>query len=307
MIRPGDALEAELLREKLRYFESNIAPLPGLTDQSREVLIAQIIESQRRVRYLLTVRETNHTNALNPQSGCFDPLKGAVLCNRAGDFEEACWLVFLSVHFGRHRRYGWALSACFYGCLDQGGRWTWPVVSENPDRVLDWLEENEATIRLKGGGFGNHRKYQSLKARGTRGTGAVLTSYVGWVGPSHAERFSFVSAQAESPTAQFSMLYESLSPVIEFGRTARFDYLSMLGKLGLLDIQADSLHLSNSTGPIAGARLLLSGSKEPAIDAREAESRLQPLVQLFEMSFDVLEDALCNWQKSPNFFLPFRG
>jgi hypothetical protein len=40
-------------------------------------------------------------------------------------------------------------------------------------------------IRAPGvpGGFGNHRKYESLDADSPRGTGAVVESYVGWVNP----------------------------------------------------------------------------------------------------------------------------
>ena len=37
------------------------------------------------------------------------------------------------------------------------------------------------------------------------------------------------------------------------------------------------------------------------------EAALTPLRAELNVGFDVLEDALCNWQKSPDEFKPFRG
>jgi hypothetical protein len=34
---------------------------------------------------------------------------------------------------------------------------------------------------------------------------------------------------------------------------------------------------------------------------------LVPLREELDVGFDVIEDALCNWQKSPAEFKPFRG
>jgi len=51
MIRPGDTCEADELRDGLTRFEEEHEPLLGLNEQSREVFVAQLIESLRRVRY----------------------------------------------------------------------------------------------------------------------------------------------------------------------------------------------------------------------------------------------------------------
>jgi hypothetical protein len=78
-------------------------------------------------------------------------------------------------------------------------------------------------------------------------------------------------------------------------------------KMGLVDIEADSAHLLGATGPLAGARLLLDGDKRSSSAARDLESRLSLVQAALGVPFDVLEDALCNWQKSPRNFVPFRG
>lgn len=91
--------------------------------------------------------------------------------------------------------------------------------------------------------------------------------------------------------------------VARFGRTARFDYLTMLGKLGLAAIEPAFAYLENSTGPIRGARLLFGADETAAIPERwlvELDAKLS-------VGMQVLEDALCNWQKSPARFVPFRA
>ncbi len=222
-------------------------------DASREVLVGQLIESERRVRYAHWMRDAELSNrALDAGSETFDPLKAAVLCHRSGQHDEACWLIFLSVHFGQSRRRRWELAGHFYGRLGQGGRWDWATVSDDVDSVRSWLELNSPTIRAQGATFGNHRKYESLDGRSEVGTGAIIESYVEWVGEggSHAERFARAAPPSASPADRFAALYTTFRPVKRFGRTGTFDYLTMLGKLGLADVAADSAHLTAATGPL---------------------------------------------------------
>ena len=102
----------------------------------------------------------------------------------------------------------------------------------------------------------------------------------------------------------FDRLYRSMAAsVLRFGRLARFDYLTMLAKLGLAPIEAGSPYLQGSTGPLRGARLLFGGNH----DAAELDDWLVELDRDLQVGMQVLEDALCNWQKSPSTFEPFRG
>src|SRR5262249_1767487 len=103
----------------------------------------------------------------------------------------------------------------------------------------------------------------------------------------------------------FDLLYRSMTVVHRFGRTARFDYLSMAGKIGLVAIRPGKTYLVDSTGPRQGA-LLLSGESDHTNTAG-LEEKLACLEQHLGVGFDALEDALCNWQKSPSVFRPFRG
>jgi hypothetical protein len=155
-----------------------------------------------------------------------------------------------------------------------------------------------------------HRKYQSLSAYSNVGTGAVIASYVAWVSPprSHAEMIKDIHAKVgQDPKAVFDFLYKSMDSVIGFGRLGRFDFLTMLGKLGVAPIDPGSAYLVGATGPLQGARLLLSNDPKAKIRASELDTILGDLDSYLNVGMQVLEDSLCNWQKSPNKFVSFRG
>ena len=100
----------------------------------------------------------------------------------------------------------------------------------------------------------------------------------------------------------FDDLYRGMS-VNSFGRTARFDYLTMVGKLGLSPIEPGSAYLSGATGPLTAARLLFGTTDRPV----DLDRALVELDLTLNVGMQVLEDALCNWQKSPSVFKPFRS
>ncbi|MCY1226989.1 Alpha-glutamyl/putrescinyl thymine pyrophosphorylase clade 3 [compost metagenome] len=98
-----------------------------------------------------------------------------------------------------------------------------------------------------------------------------------------------------------------MAAVMSFGRTGRFDYLTMLAKVGLAGIDANSTYMNEATGPKKGARLLFDGQIDSNTGARILESRVAALEKHLGVGMQVMEDAMCNWQKSPGKYLPFRG
>jgi hypothetical protein len=167
---------------------------------------------------------------------------------------------------------------------------------------------------LKGDGtprnFGNHRKYQSLDARTPTGTGAAFETYVEWVNPPRTHDMLFQEAYEECARdrkATFDHLYKSMSKVASFGRTARFDYLTMVGKIGLAPIEPGSTYMHGATGPLLGARLLFGGRTGATMERSRLDGWLVELGTHLGVGMQVLEDALCNWQKSPARFKRFRG
>ena len=311
MVRPGERTLAVGLEGALSQFERESHSLPGIQDASfRASLVEQFIESLRRVRYVKTIHRRNVSRRRsNPNDPLFDPVKAAILYQTRGMLDEAFWMVFYFVHFGRHKRGGWNYARAVYGRLgDPTLRWDWEATSADPSSFRKWLNDNQLAIKAYGSpsGFGNHRKYQSLDAYSGVGTGAAFESYVSWVEPSgnHAALFDAALADARGdPREAFRILYHSMACVASFGRTAIFDYLSMVSKLGLADIEPNGPYIQASTGPIDGARLLFGKHYSP----KELDRLAQALGNHLGMDMQSLEDALCNWQKSPETFRPFRG
>ena len=314
MIRPKDRMLADSLRIKLLRFADREQPLPGIRDpDALDVLVAQLVESVRRIVFVQRLRERDTSSRrTDPNDEIFDPLRAAVFHQRRGNIDEAFWLVFLFVHFGKHRIGEWRYAREIYGRLGAADFWDWQHVSADPEAFRSWLAANVPRLRRPDapGGFGNHRKYQSLDAHSPTGTGAAVASYVAWVAPprTHQELIrSSLRATQSHPRKTFDELYRSMAVVASFGRVAKFDYLAMIGKLGLAPIEPYSAYLIGSTGPLAGARLLFTGDAKSRMSARELDANLIHLECALGVGFQVLEDAFCNWQKSPYRFRPFRG
>ncbi len=305
MIRRNNLQLAKQIKNNLvSYSRKN--SLPGIrSSKNLNCLVEQMIDSVKRIKYvkLVSGKEVSKVN-LDVSSGLFDPLKGAIWHMQNGNLDEAFWLVFLATHFGKNKNSGWRLIRSVYGGLGEEPFWTWERITANVGEFRTWIEDHQQEIKLSGH-FGNHRKYESLSGLKKRGTGAALASYVKWVGGQHELLISIAKDQVgEDPRLLFNCLYNSMD-VMSFGRTAKFDYLTMVGKMGLVDIEPGSTYLNGATGPFRGARLLFGGNKRK----EELEKLLNDLEAHLGLYYgmQVLEDSLCNWQKSPNEYLYFGG
>jgi len=133
-------------------------------------------------------------------------------------------------------------------------------------------------------------------------------SYVAWVRRAGTHEALVQQAEAEcagDPRKMFDWLYRSMGSVVRFGRTARFDYLTMLGKIGLAPIEPGSTYMTGATGPFSGGCLLFGTGR--SVNRSEMDQRLVRLGDRLNVGMQVIEDALCNWQKSPGTLVRFRG
>ncbi|MDQ3168535.1 MAG: hypothetical protein M3Q55_00150 [Acidobacteriota bacterium] len=312
-MKARDAAQDNRLREALVRLEASGLSLPGIEDDAaRDVLIRQLLESVHRVNYVGAIvnREISPRRA-DPNDPIFDPIRAAILHARQSNIDEAFWLVFLFVHFGKNLRGGWRYLLEVYGRLGEEPSWSWAQVTGDPDGFRAWLADKKSHIgrNTVPGGFGNHRKYESLDALGPSGTGASIAGYVRWVaeGGGHAALFRAAVDDASGDARMaFNSLFRTMK-VVRFGRTAKFDYLAMVGKIGLAVIEPDAAYFENRSGPTLGARLLFAGSKNAPVSIRELESLAKRLDSGIQVGMQAIEDALCNWQKTPNRFKAFRG
>lgn len=265
------------------------------------------MDSIRRVNFVYTLRNRNISqDCIDPVSDAFDPIKAAILLHRNGEVEEAFWLVFLATFCGKNLKNGWLMLKQFYSMLNTGHTLTWEYISNNVAQFNVWYNNNYTDITRA---FGNHRKFETLKATSQKGPKSVFESYVNWVGPnlSHQRMISdrINKIGGHNPKILFDDLYNSMNTVVRFGRTSRFDYLTMLGKVGLVNIEPPETYLDSSTGPIKGARLMFGHHKADVYKTKL--KLLENGLSLGPMAMQVLEDALCNWQKSPSSYKLFMG
>jgi hypothetical protein len=72
-----------------------------------------------------------HPDRANPDSDLFDPERAAMFHARSRNCDEAIWQIFLSIHFGKHAKYGWRMLRDVYSGLGNG-LWTWTRTSTHP-------------------------------------------------------------------------------------------------------------------------------------------------------------------------------
>lgn len=310
-----DVVRMQQLYSGLGLYEQEVRVLTGISAAThRQTLVLQFIDSLRRNRYFTSIAQRDISDVrCDPSNDLFDPERAAVFNYRQGRIDEAFWLVFLSTHFGKNLRTKWRYVRDIYGRQGNTTYWDWSQTSTNPVLFRQWLSTNLTTLSGGDGikrSFGNHRKYQSLHPYSATGTGAAIESYVNWVNQfgSHDLLIQDAATQTDgSPRAMFHYLYQSMDAVTSFGRTAKFDYLTMVGKLGLAPIEPGSAYMDKATGPLTGAKLLFTGNPNANLSCSELDARLVQLEGYLVVGMQAMEDALCNWQKRPEEFKSFRG
>jgi hypothetical protein len=141
----------------------------------------------------------------------------------------------------------------------------------------------------------------------TRGTETLL-AYRNWVersGGTQAE--AFAGDPAWSAPRRFGRLFERLA-LPGFARMGRYDLLVTLGRLGLYELRAGSLHLSAVRGPYGEDLTTLAAKRVFAIgDELILERRALALAEAVAVPVEALDLALANWGKGKRASLGFRA
>lgn len=134
-----------------------------------------------------------------------------------------------------------------------------------------------------------------------RGPWTVISSFLSWVEVhgqgSPKQAFSKYAEGAQNPTDAFDRLYETLH-IFDFGRTAKFDLLCLLGNLRIFDLSPPHCYLKDATGPKRGALLMITGRREGKFGP-DVDPTIRKLTTFLRVPVEAMEDALCNWQKRP--------
>lgn len=216
--------------------------LPGLRSRlSKDRFLRELGLSLRKYRALRIRRFPGSTD---PSDREFHPYSAIRKLARAGDTEEAIWLSFLTIvcgHVsGQERR--WESVRCLYGGFGST-RWTWDHVRAHPGSFREWMMKRRDDVRRLR--FGNHRKYETHDP-----TADIVDSYVKWVEKEGggSQRWIFEeTGRDQTPAAAFDALYRRIR-VTRFGRRARFDWLCVVGNLGLFPLAPGFCYLRGPRG-----------------------------------------------------------
>jgi alpha-glutamyl/putrescinyl thymine pyrophosphorylase-like protein len=123
-LRPRDRELAQQIERGLLAYDRSRRSLPGIHNAAnRNIFLEQILESIHRVKFVTALQgRTISELRSDPSSDLFDPLKAAILHQRRAQMDEAFWMVFFFVHFGKHARGGWRYAREVYGRLGEGER-----------------------------------------------------------------------------------------------------------------------------------------------------------------------------------------
>lgn len=131
----------------LQQFSQTATALRGIASKiARQTLARQMIASLRRLDYTAILKaRAVHPDRADPTSNMFDPERAAVYHARNGNVNEAIWVIFLSIHFGKNGKHGWRMLRDVYSGLGSG-LWTWARVSSQPNAFRKWLRANRAKV-----------------------------------------------------------------------------------------------------------------------------------------------------------------
>jgi Alpha-glutamyl/putrescinyl thymine pyrophosphorylase clade 3 len=123
----------------------------------------------------------------------------------------------------------------------------------------------------------------------------TLIAYRRFIEHAGSQERTFTGEPEWTPQRRFERLFERLA-LPGFGRMGRYDFLITLGRLGLYELRADSLHLGTRTSLFASDPTPQAAKRVFGIgDPIHIERRAAALAQALSTPIEALDLALYNW------------
>ncbi|MDX6678325.1 MAG: hypothetical protein QOE31_2377 [Solirubrobacteraceae bacterium] len=116
----------------------------------------------------------------------------------------------------------------------------------------------------------------------------TVLAYRAWAQRAGGQHAAFSGDSAWTPERRFDRIFERLA-LPGFGRSGRYDLLVTLARLGVCDVRATTLELSDDATTIAAKRVFGIGDK------MLLERRARELADAVEVPIEALDLALFNW------------
>ncbi len=118
---------------------------------------------------------------------------------------------------------------------------------------------------------------------------SITESYDAWWGRAGSQQAALIGEQYWTPERRFDRVFERMA-FKGFGRDPRFEMLVLLGRLGVFDLRAGSLHLTGENEATwAGKRAM--GIADPVL----LERRAREFAEACEAPLEALDLAFHNW------------
>jgi hypothetical protein len=187
----------------------------------------------------------------------------AEVADPAGDIEERTWLAFLIAYLG-------------------------PLDGEDPFAAIALARTTWSSDRppaLEGVQTGPRGAYVPAN------DGRTVEAYRAWAARAGSQGAAFRGEPGWTAQRRFSRVFERLS-LPGLHRDARFELLTSLGRLGVYELQVESLQLGGSDTVTTGAKRAL-GIGDPLL----LERRAAALAEACGMPLEALDAGLYNWER----------
>ena len=207
------------------------------------------------------------------------------------------WILYLATYFGKSNQSGWELFK--RATFDRKKSiMLFQDIQKDRDEYFRCLASFDF---FDGCSYSNHRKFTAKRLTGEKGVFESMEYFV-----KNINQYSF------GYRIDFHSIYKGAQKIPNFGRLGAFDFASSLVKCGFDVAEPESMYGENSTGPLNAIGLLLRLTNGDS--SQKAKLQLcSDLMEWFQknsnifMVGQVLEDAVCNWQKNPSTYIWYRG
>lgn len=207
------------------------------------------------------------------------------------------WVLYIATYFGKSSKSKWEL---FNRATFDNNRSI--MLFENIQKDLDkYFKYLYSFDFFDGCTYSNHRKFTAKRMTGEKGVFGSMEYFV-----KNIDQYSVDNKM------DFHSMYKLAEKIPNFGRLAAFDFSSSLVKCGLNIEEPNSMYAEHSTGPLDAIDLLLRLTNNKS-SSNEKYKLCTDLMRWFEdntyifMAGQVLEDALCNWNKNTSKYYKYTG
>lgn len=207
------------------------------------------------------------------------------------------WVLFVATYFGKSNKSKWELFN--RATFDNNGS---IILFENIQKDLNkYFEHLSSFDFFEGCTYSNHRKFTPKRLNGQKGVFESMEYIV-----ENIDQYSVENKM------DFDSMYKLAQKTPNFGRLAAFDFSSSLVKCGLNIEEPQSMYAEHSTGPLNAVGLLLRLTNKSTL-LTEKLRICSSLMKWFQENTDifmvgqVLEDAICNWQKNTTQYILYHG